>query len=352
MGAGQEATAVRYRTLRGTEIRVSEVGFGVWSVATTWWGVRDRALARELLAEAYDLGITFYDTADVYGDGFGETVLAEVFRGRRSHVVIATKGGYDLAASPGERPGHRELPQDWSPEHLRRAVEASLRRLQTDYIDLYQLHNPRLEALRSEAVWDTLERLRAEGKVRAVGVALGPDVGWREEGLEALRAGRADMLQIIYNALERDPADELLDAADAVGRSCVARVPHASGILDGSYDPSRHFDRSDHRSHRRRSWMEAALRVRERLPLAPGATLGQTAILFCLARDTVASVLPNITCRENLREFAQAGDLPPLTAAERAAFDAAWAESRDALAQPLSDSRTKPTPVRAAPTGS
>lgn len=336
---------MRKRILAGTDITVSEVGFGVWSVATTWWGVRDEALARDLLAEAFDLGITFFDTADIYGAGQGETLLAEVFAGRRDRIVIASKFGYDMAAAAGPRSGHRELPQEWSPAFVRRAVEASLRRLRTERIDIYQLHNPRLEAITDSRLWEELERLRTEGKIGVAGVALGPDIGWREEGMAALGPERAAMLQVIYNAIEREPADELLDAASVAGRSCVVRVPHASGLLDGSYDPQRHFARDDHRSHRPRAWMQAGLAVRDGLPLAAGdRTMGQAAILFTLAPGAVVSVLPNITSRKNLHEFAAAGDLPPLTADELTALERVWQEHRTELRQPLADSHSKPTP--------
>ncbi len=336
---------MRYRTFAGTGIRASEIGFGVWSVATTWWGVRDSGLAKNLLAEALDLGITFFDTADVYGEGQGETLLAEVFAGRRDRIVLAGKFGYDIYSHPGPRKGHGELPQDFSPAFLRRAVEGSLRRLNTDWIDIYQLHNPRLEAIQDDRLWDELDRLRREGKIRATGVALGPDIGWRDEGLAALR-GRAELAQVIYNAIERDPADELIAEAQRLGRSVAARVPHASGILDGSYDPARHFDRSDHRSHRPRSWMQAGLQVRDALPLAGGGrTIGQAALLFALAPAAVTSVLPNITSAENLREFAAAGDLSGLTDEELAALGSVWQEHREELAQPMSDSLSKPTPV-------
>ncbi len=337
---------MRYRVFAGTDIRVSEVGFGVWSVATTWWGVRDEGQARDLLAEAYDLGINFFDTADVYGGGRGETLLAEVFAGRRDRVVIASKFGYDIYSHPGERKGHSELPQDWSPAFLRKAVEHSLRRLGTDHLDIYQLHNPRMEAIRDDRLWDELDRLKSEGKIRATGVALGPDIGWRDEGLAALAGGRADMLQVIYNAIEREPAEELLGAAAAAGCSCAARVPHASGILDGSYDPERHFDKGDHRSHRPRSWMQAGLAVRDALPLGGGGrTMGQAAIRFCLEPNAVVSVLPNITSGENLREFAAAGDMPDLNPDELATLRQVWEQRRAELQQPFSDSVTKPTPV-------
>ncbi len=337
---------MRYRSFPGTDLEVSEVGFGVWSVATTWWGVRDRQLARRLLAEALDLGINFYDTADVYGQGEGETLLAEVFGDRRAEVIIASKFGYDIYGHPGPRTGHGELPQDWSAQHLRRAVEGSLRRLRTDYLDLYQLHNPRLEAITSDELWQELGRLRQEGKIRATGLALGPDIGWREEGLRAVRDGRADMVQVIYNAIERDPAEEILAACQERGIAAAARVPHASGILDGSYDPERHFERSDHRSHRPRPWMQAGLAVRDALPLGDrGRTLGQAAILLCLANPAVASVLPNITSPENLREFAAAGELPALATEELEQCRRVWSQHRAALEQPWSDSNNKPTPV-------
>ncbi len=337
---------MRQRILGGTGLAVSEIGFGVWSVATTWWGVRDPAMARDLLAEAYDLGVTFYDTADIYGDGQGETLLAEVFRGRRDRVVIASKFGYDASRQIGPRTGHRELPQDWSPAFLRKAVEGSLRRLRTDWLDVYQLHNPRMEAIESAAIWEELEHLRQEGKIRATGVALGPDIGWRDEGMAALADHRAEMLQVIYNAIEREPGEELLAAVQRVGRGGVVRVPHASGILDGSYDPERHFDHSDHRSHRPRAWMQAGLAVRDALPLADGGrTLGQAALLFCLHPEAAASVLPNITSRENLREFAAAGSLPPLAADELEVCAEVWRLHGPELAQPWSDSLRKPTPL-------
>ncbi len=337
---------MRKRRVQGTDIIISEVGFGVWSVATTWWGVRDEALARNLLAAAYDLGITFFDTADIYGAGRGETLLAEVFAGRRDRVVIATKFGYDFDGQRGPRSGQRELPQNWSPAFVRRAVEASLQRLGTDYIDIYQLHNPRMEAITDASLWHELSRLQTEGKIRAIGVALGPDIGWRDEGLAALRLDGLALLQIIYNAIEREPAEDLLPAAAAAGRSCIVRVPHASGILDGSYDPERHFDRSDHRSHRPREWMRAGLAVRDNLPLGGGGrTMGQAAMLFSLAPTGVASVLPNITTFDNLKEFAAAGDLAPLEPEELAHLRQVWQDHRDNLRQPFSDSSSKPTPV-------
>lgn len=344
---------MKYRAIPGTELLVSEVGFGVWSVATTWWGVKDRSFGIRLLQEALDLGITFYDTADTYANGEAETILDEAFRGKRGQLVIATKFGYDIYSQKGERKGFSELPQIWTPEHIRFACEQSLRRLNTDYIDLYQLHNVRMQTLKDDAVFETLERLKEEGKIRAYGPALGPDIGWHDEGLWALdnRKGIA-MMQVIYNLLEQWPANQFVKKAEEKRVGLIVRVPHASGLLDGSYNPEKHFDKTDHRNHRKYDWMGRGLKAVEKLSFLygpeTGRTIGQAAIQFSLSGATVASVLPNITSSENLREFAAASACPPLTPAELERICTLWDEElRELLDQPYADSENKPIPVAA-----
>jgi aryl-alcohol dehydrogenase-like predicted oxidoreductase len=146
---------MRFRELKGTALKISEVGFGVWTVGTKMWGVPDNDYDTgiRLLRRALELGVSFFDTADVYGDGKGEVLLARAFAGRRDQVVIATKFGYDFYNHPGVQPGQRERPQNWSPEFIRSACERSLERLQTDRIDFYQLHNPRLDTIRKDDVF-------------------------------------------------------------------------------------------------------------------------------------------------------------------------------------------------------
>src|ERR687885_2353162 len=201
---------MRYRPLGTSGLTVSEIGFGCWTVGTSWWGERDEADAVRLLHRALDLGVTFFDTADTYGSGAGEAILAKAFGGRRSDIVIATKFGYDFYTHSGPRAGQRELPQDFSPAFMRRALEESLRRLETDYVDLYQLHNPRMDAIERDDLFAELEALRREGKLRHYGVALGPAIGWRDEGLRALETRRITSLQTVYNLLEQEPGSEFL----------------------------------------------------------------------------------------------------------------------------------------------
>jgi aryl-alcohol dehydrogenase-like predicted oxidoreductase len=306
---------MRYRTLPGTDVEVSEVGFGVWTLSTGWWGDRDDDEAVALLRDALDRGVTTFDTADSYGNGRGETLLAKAFEGRRDEVVYATKFGYDFYNYDRPR-GQRELPHDWSPKHIRFACEESLRRLGTDHIDVYQLHNPRMGAIRDDELFGALEDLKAEGKIRSYGVALGPAIGWREEGVAAMRDRDVAMLQVIHNMLEQDPGRDFVPVARETDTGLFVRVPHSSGMLEGKYTPETTFPPNDHRSHRPRSWLIEGLQKIDALRFLTEDrpySLGQAALKWLLAEPAVVTTLPNIYGVEQLEEFAAAPDLPDLT---------------------------------------
>jgi aryl-alcohol dehydrogenase-like predicted oxidoreductase len=321
---------MKYRLLKQTGLKVSEVGFGVWTVGTKMWGVAedDYATGRRLLRGARELGVNFFDTADVYGDGKGETLLAQAFEGCRDDIVIATKFGYDFYRHPGVQPGQRERPQNWAPDFIRSACEQSLRRLKTDRIDFYQLHNPRLETIRNDEVFDTLQALLQAGKIRAFGAALGPAIDPRqiEEG-RAMIEERGGHVQIIYNLLEQMLGEALFAPARRRDVCVFTRVPHSSGLLEGRYTEQTTFGKDDHRSfrltddQRRKAWLLDGLKKVEKLAFLTGPTgrtIGQAAIKFILAEPSVASVLPNIYNEQQLAEFAAAPDTPDLTAAELA----------------------------------
>lgn len=308
---------MRYRTIANSDVTVSEVGFGVWTVSTTWWGGKSEAEAVALLRQALDLGVTLFDTADTYGDGLGETILAQALGDRRHEIVIATKFGYDFYTHTGPRTGQRELPQNYTPEFLRFALEQSLRRLGSDYIDVYQLHNPRMDAILRDDLFAELQKLRDAGTIRAYGAALGPALPGTEHGNEAMRA-RPDMhvVQIIYNLLEQDPGRRFFPVARETNTHLFVRVPHSSGLLEGKYTPETTFPPTDHRSHRPRSWLVEGLKKIERLEFLTQRrpmTIGQAAIKFILAEPTIAAVLPNIYDADQLQEFATAPDCPDLT---------------------------------------
>ena len=306
---------MKYRALGTTELEVSEIGFGVWTVSTNWWGKIDEPEGINLLVKAFDLGINFFDTADTYGVGYGEEVLAKALNKHRHDIIIGTKFGYDFYTKI-EREGHTERPQDFTPEFIRFACEQSLKRLNTDYIDLYQLHNPRIDTIEKDEVFDTLNELVKEGKIRFYGVALGPDIGWFEEGETSMTERNVPTLQIIYSILEQDPARRFLPIAQAQKTGLITRVPHASGLLDGTYSKDTVFEPSDHRSHRRREWLEQGLKKLAHLDFLMenlDSTIGQTAIKFALSGAQVAAVLPNVTNQPQLLEFAATSEVEDIS---------------------------------------
>ena len=345
---------MRYRPLHGTDLQLSELGFGTWTVTTGWWGTYTDADAQRLIRAAVDRGINYIDTADAYGNGRGETVLAPILA-ERPDLIVGTKFGYDFYNNPERPRGQRELPQDMSPKFIRFALEQSLKRLGTDHVAIYQPHNPRIDVLMQDEHWETLEKLREEGKILSWGPSLGPAIGWRDEGIYGAGERQAPVTQMIYNMLEQDPGREFIlaaergpsyravaeakkgqtnkkvcaptDAFDPSFRAWKAnpkpqflvRVPHSSGMLEGKYTLETKFDESDHRSHRPRAWLVEGVQKVDRLKAlcdARGVTLGQLALLWLYAHPSIVSALPNIYGDEQIEEFAAASQHAPLTDAE------------------------------------
>ncbi|MBI4367999.1 MAG: aldo/keto reductase [Candidatus Omnitrophica bacterium] len=310
---------MRYRRFLKSGVTTSEVGFGLWTLSTGWWGnVTDQDAIR-LLQRAYDFGIIFYDTADTYGNGRGETLLAKAFRDRRNQITISTKFGYDFYHYAGERKGQQEIPQDFSPQYIRFACEESLKRLETDHIDFYQVHNSKMDAVMNDELFETLEGLKSDGKILGYGAALGPAIGWRDEGIKVMQTRKIDGLHMIYNMLEQEPGCDFFPVAEERQVGILVRVPHSSGMLEGVYTPDTQFDEKDHRSHRPRSWLVEGLQKVERLKFLTqdtGRTISQAALKFILAQPSVVTTLPNIYNENQLREFASAVDTPDLTKAE------------------------------------
>ncbi len=308
---------MRTRHFGDTDLACSEIGFGTWALGSTWWGKITRGEGVNLIERAIELGITFFDTGDVYGTGANEEIVGKALAGvPRENVQISTKFGYAIEGGRQEH-SQGERPQDWTPAHARSALEASLSRLGTEYVDLYQLHNPRMDAIERDDLFEELERLRAEGKLRHYGVALGPAIGWREEGLRAIEERQISSVQTVYNVLEQEPGRAFLEAAEERGIGVLARVPTSSGLLEDKYTLETTFPPHDHRSHRPREWLVEGLQKVERLRFLSdehGITMAQAALKFILAQGPIACVLPTVTNAEELEEWAAASGEPDLGA--------------------------------------
>lgn len=310
---------MKYRTYPGTDITVSEVGFGLWTLAAGWWGEFTDEQAVDMLHRAFDLGITTFDSADTYGNGRADELLARAFGGRRDQVVITTKVGYDFYNNPNVRRGQQEIPHSADPAYIRYAVDESLRRMRTDVIDIVSYHNAHEEHVPNDAIWETLARLQKEGKVRAWGGALGPSNGYLFEGMDLIRQRGVKNLQLIDSILEPFPGKLLTQAALEAGCGVQVRVTHSSGMLEGKYTVDTEFAKNDHRRHRPRSWLINGLQKLETLGFLTegrGMTLGQAALKYLLASPAVMTTLPNIYNVEQLEEFAASSDLPDLTAGD------------------------------------
>jgi aryl-alcohol dehydrogenase-like predicted oxidoreductase len=306
---------MRYRTLGSTGIRVSEIGFGTWGLGGTAngavaYGPTDDAQSIRALQVALDAGINFFDTADFYGFGHSEQIVGTALRRVRERVVIASKAGMLDAAGA----------QDFSPRHLRRALEQSLGRLGTDYIDLYQLHSPPIELLRGDdRILAELQRFKEEGKIRAYGLsARSPEdaaVGVKEFGFPCVQA---NFSLVDQRALET----ELFDLCAGKNAGMIARTPLCFGFLTGRYSAASEFDQHDHRNRwsaeQRERWAGAMGLFVSAIARRPGQTPAQFALSFCLSFPAVSCVIPGMLTQDHVKENAGASDFAPLSARESA----------------------------------
>lgn len=307
---------MKFRQLGSTDLHLSEVGFGLWTLSTEAWPIVSESYAVNLLVAAFELGINYFDTADSDGEGYGETLLRKAFEDQRHDIVISTKVGYDFYDRLAVRE-HGAPPPNFDPDYIRSATEESLRRLGTDYIDLLQLHYPLPDVIEDDPLFYTLDNLAKEGKIRYYGIALGPGLDFKETGEIAIAEREITALQLPYNILDRDPARGLFQTAtdSDVPTGFIVRSPHASGLLDGTYTKNSRINRDDFGSDEAYEALEMGIKHLAELDFLTDnmdSTIGQIAIKFALDVPQVASVLPNITGAARLRQFAAAPETKDL----------------------------------------
>lgn len=304
---------MKYRKLGRTNLEVSEIGFGTWGLGgnvngAIAYGPTDDQESKLALRHAYGLGVTFYDASDFYGYGHSERLLGEALKDVRHKVVIATKVGL-LDASGA---------QDFSPKHIRQSIEASLKRLQTDYIDLYQLHNPTMEVLsQDETILSTLHSLKKEGKVRALGISLrAPD-----DGLVAITKFGFKAIQVNFNLVDQRALENgLFDLCEREDVGVIVRTPLCFGFLTGAYSAESKFASSDHRSRwsprQIARWASAHRLFAAVLVEHEKQTHAQIALRFCLSYRSVSTVIPGMLTKTEVEENVVASQLGPFTETE------------------------------------
>lgn len=283
------------RKLGTTGIDVSAFALGTWELGGLWWGPIDAEDSVEILHRALDLGVTTYDASDAYGNGRSEVILGEALRGRRADTVLITKAGYlvgiDGAQTLFQQRGVPQ-PQCYEPWYIRHECELSLRRLQTDYIDAYLLHDPPVDVVKREEPWETLRELKQAGKVRSIGLSSSVAAC-----VEAVRQGCADVVEVSYSVALQEAAAELFPLCAEKGVGVLARSPFASGRL----------------------FQDAATveRLTAALVKPPVESLHAAAIKFVLSHPHVAACITGVMNTEELEANVRAAEPPYLADEQR-----------------------------------
>jgi aryl-alcohol dehydrogenase-like predicted oxidoreductase len=300
---------MRYRQLGRTPWKVSEVSFGAWAIGGAWGTVTDEE-SLAALNKAVDCGVTFIDTADVYGDGRSERLIAQLKKIRKDHIVVATKAGRRLA---------KQTVEGYSRANFTGWIEDSLRNLATDALDLVQLHCPPTAAYESAELFGILDDLVKAGKIRYYGVS----VQTVDEALRAIEWPNVQSVQIIFNCFRQKPAEKFFAAAKQKKVGILARVPLASGMLTGKLRSDSTFAKDDHRNFNRHgesfdvgetfsgvdyeTGLAAVEEMRKLLP--DGLTLSQFALKWILMFDAVTCAIPGGKRPEQVAENCAASDL-------------------------------------------
>ncbi len=291
-------------------MKIGEVGFGAWAIGGNdfgnSYGPTEDDISLSAVKTALDLGCNFFDTADVYGHGHSEKLLGQALKGNRDNVLIATKVGGDFYHDPASL--------NFRPDYLEFALKKSCERLQTGYIDLYQLHNPPLQLVKDPRLFEALEKFKNGGLVRHYGISIHDP----QEGLLAMKAGRPEAIQVVFNILRQEAKNKLFKAAVDNGVAIIAREPLANGFLAGKHRPDETFPPGDIRHQFPQGYVASLRRATESLRFLEnqGRSLAQASIRFVLDHKDVSLTIPGAKNPDQTLENMKASDLSPLTGEE------------------------------------
>jgi len=307
---------MKYRRLGKTGLRVSVVGVGTWQFGGEWGKAFTQDEVERLRARARELGMTLIDSAECYGDHLSEKLIGRAIRGDRGSWIIATKFGHHFHGN-FERTPHYSAPE------VREQLEASLRALGTDYVDLYQFHSGSNEAFDQPDLWEMLREQVKLGKVRHIGLSVSPNDNIHQVS-KASEVG-IRTVQVVYNRLDRQPEEAVLSACLSQDVGVLARVPLASGLLTGKYRPGAEFTSPDDvRSLRDKAEVQERLELVQRIARAEvprGVPMATWALAWCLQNPAVTCVIPGSKTIEQLDLNANAADLDMVSREHRQAVD-------------------------------
>ncbi|HZZ43374.1 MAG TPA: aldo/keto reductase [Tepidisphaeraceae bacterium] len=319
------------RKFGDTNLEVSAISLGCWIFGVDWWGHYSQADANRICSFSYDNGITFFDNGDAYGNGRAELIFAQWRKDAkidRSKIEIGGKFGYDFYSDPGQPGSHRERRQDFSPHFMRKALEQSLTRLDTDYIDLYMAHNIKLPQFRDD-MFAELGKLKDEGKIKTWGVSLGPAIGWYEEGIQAMTDHGAKAVQTVFNLFEQDPGRAFCQTAVATRAGVLARVHDNSSILKDVVKIDTVIDKDDHRKFRDQAWKTYGVKKVELIrPMAQahGMTIHEFACKWLLQQPGLTSITGTFLNEKEIQEAINATNKPNLSSKELQELAAQYAD--------------------------
>jgi aryl-alcohol dehydrogenase-like predicted oxidoreductase len=294
---------MKYRRLGKTDLKVSVIGIGTWQFGGEWGKDFSQAEVDALFNRCRDLGINLIDTAECYGDHLSEELIGQSIRRDREKWIVATKFGHHFH-------GFLDRTTVYEPADVLKQLEASLRALQTDYVDLYQFHSGNNEMFQTPGLWELLDKQVKAGKVRHLGISVSPN----DNVFQIDRATQvgAQAVQVIYNRIDRKPEQGLLQSCQKQDLGVLARVPLASGLLSGKYKPGATFDKTDVRSTHDQQKTETRLREVEEIrrnELPPGIDMAQWALAWCLKHEAMTCVIPGCKNVGQLNSNAAAAEL-------------------------------------------
>lgn len=295
---------MKYRPLGRTGLQVSEVGFGCWAIGGTSYGPTDDKTSLEALEAGWEGGINFYDTADTYGHGHSEDLLAGFFKNKpREKFIVASKAGWDFY--------HGGSKKNFDADYIRFAVEKSLARLKLDAIDLHQLHNPGIEKIKSGEPVSELEKLKKEGKIRFIGISVHKE----EEAFAAMEDPRVEVLQLVFNLIDQRMAEKVFEEAKLKKIGIIVREPLANGLLTGKYQAGHRFVKTDHRNRWTDEQLGLQLEKIEKLRSVLATerlTMARASLEYALDFDAVSTVIPGAKTASQIRENMLASSTPLL----------------------------------------